>query len=151
MYSGLHDYSDEEWARFQAWLDRIYDDFTTKVAEGRGLSKDKVLEIAKGRIWTGVDAKERGLVDALGGIHVAIEVAKESAGIDKSDSIELRAYPKAKSPVELLLSEGRENSDPEAAAIVRTIRTLRPFVNAAKEITAERPPVAIETPVLDVR
>ncbi len=60
MFTGTHDYTPAEWGRFQAWLDRVYVDFTGKVAEGRKLPREKVLEIAKGRIWSGQDAKNLG-------------------------------------------------------------------------------------------
>ena len=56
MFSSGQDFTPEEWQRFQAWLDRIYVDFTGKVAEGRKLPLERVQEIAKGRIWTGADA-----------------------------------------------------------------------------------------------
>ena len=56
MFTGAQDYTPKEWGKFQQWLDRVYVDFTEKVAKGRKLPKDKVLEIAKGRIWTGEDA-----------------------------------------------------------------------------------------------
>src|SRR5215467_4638296 len=61
IWTGLQDYSPAEWKRFEDWLDRIYDDFTTKAADGRHLPKDKILQIAKGRIWSGQDAKKLGL------------------------------------------------------------------------------------------
>ena len=63
MFTGAQDYTPKEWAKFQQWLDRVYSDFTSKVADGRKLPKAKVLEIAKGRIWTGEDALGLGLVD----------------------------------------------------------------------------------------
>ena len=81
-YSGLQEYSEDEWERFQGWLDRVYEDFTGKVAEGRELPLEEVLEIAKGRVWTGEQALAVGLVDELGGMSRAVEVAKEIAGID---------------------------------------------------------------------
>lgn len=57
FFSMNRDYTPEEWARLQAWLDRVYEDFTSKVAQGRKLDKQRVLEIAKGRVWTGEDAE----------------------------------------------------------------------------------------------
>jgi signal peptide peptidase SppA len=60
MWLTTSDYSPAEWARFEASLDRIYEDFTSKVADGRKLPKEKMLEIAKGRIWSGEDAQGLG-------------------------------------------------------------------------------------------
>src|SRR5208337_2744038 len=97
MFTGTQDYTPAEWGRFQAWLDRVYVDFTGKVAEGRKLPKDKVLEIAKGRIWSGQDAKNLGLVDELGGYDTALRLAKKAAGIPESDEVKIVEYPREKS------------------------------------------------------
>jgi protease-4 len=65
-----------------------------KVAEGRGMTREEVHEIGKGRIWTGKQAKDRGLVDELGGLNKAVEKLKDLAKIDKD--VEVVLYPKAK-------------------------------------------------------
>jgi len=77
-------------------------DFTTRVAEGRDIPLERVKEIAKGRVWTGTQAKEIGLVDELGGIMKAIEVAKKMAEIDADAKINLKRFPRAKSTSEQL-------------------------------------------------
>ncbi len=135
IWSGLKDYSPAEWARFQAMLDRIYADFTTKVAEGRKLPKEKVLEIAKGRVWTGEDAKALGLVDELGGMTTALKLAKKAAGIPETEDVKLVTFPKARSPLERILAPSRENSEPRAAAtaVLRAIEAARP---AARQLQA---------------
>lgn len=96
MFTGTQDYTPAEWARFEAWLDRVYVDFTGKVADGRKLSKDKVLEIAKGRIWSGLDAKNLGLVDELGGYDTALRLAKRAAGVPADEEVRVVVYPRAK-------------------------------------------------------
>jgi ClpP class serine protease len=63
------------------------------VAEGRGMSYDAVHQIARGRVWTGVDAKRIGLVDTLGGIDLALSIAAEKAGIEK---YAVKVYPAEK-------------------------------------------------------
>lgn len=68
-------------AAFAHWMDRIYDNFVGRVAAGRKLSPERVREIAKGHVWTGVQAKELGLVDQLGGFYDAVDRAKALAGI----------------------------------------------------------------------
>jgi protease-4 len=68
-------------AAFGAWMDRIYNGFVARVAEGRKLPAARVAEIAKGRVWTGTQAKDLGLVDSLGGLPQAIDRAKALAGI----------------------------------------------------------------------
>ena len=128
IWSTLSDYSPAEWARFQASLDRIYEDFTSKVADGRKLPKEKVLEIAKGRIWSGEDAKGLGLVDELGGLTTALRLAKKAANIPDTEDVKLQVFPRPKSPIEQLLGGPRENSEPAVAAIARALETARPLV-----------------------
>ena len=72
------------------------------MAEGRDIPLERVKEIAKGRVWTGTQAKEIGLVDELGGIMKAIEVAKEMAEIDADAKINLKRFPRAKTTSEQL-------------------------------------------------
>ena len=75
--------SDEEYKVIQKEVDRIYDDFITKVAEGRSISKEMVDSIGQGRVWSGKDAIEIGLVDEIGGIEDAVNYAAELANIEK--------------------------------------------------------------------
>ncbi|HEY3904958.1 MAG TPA: signal peptide peptidase SppA [Streptosporangiaceae bacterium] len=92
MFSTAHSWSSEEWELVDSWLDRIYADFTGKVAAGRGLSAERVHELARGRVWTGADARERGLVDEIGGIEEAAAIARRRAGLP--DSAPLVHYPR---------------------------------------------------------
>jgi protease-4 len=128
MFSELDDYSAHGWQRFQAWLDRVYVDFTAKVADGRGLPLARVQEIARGRIYTGEDALAIGLVDELGGWPVALRLAREAAGLAADADIELRTYPAEKSLFDQLLGEGRDNSDAPVSlqAQIALIEELRP-------------------------
>ncbi len=80
----------------------IYTDFTTKVAQGRGLKLEKVKEIAKGRVWTGAQAKSIGLVDELGGFMKALETAKELAKIDKDTKVRIKKFPRELTDMEKL-------------------------------------------------
>jgi protease-4 len=70
-------------AAFSGWMDRIYANFVARVAAGRKLPPERVAEIAKGRVWTGAQAKSLGLVDELGGFHQAVERARTLAKLDK--------------------------------------------------------------------
>ncbi len=130
MFTGTQDYTPAEWGRFEAWLDRVYVDFTGKVAEGRKLPKEKVLEIAKGRIWSGQDAKNLGLVDELGGYDTALKLAKKAAGIPESDEVKIVVFPQEKSFFEALLQRNEaDNSDKEAAAqtLARILQDVQPI------------------------
>jgi protease-4 len=68
-------------AAFSKSMDQVYDGFVTRVAQGRGLAVDRVREIAKGRVWTGEQARPLGLVDQLGGFYDAVDRAKALAGL----------------------------------------------------------------------
>jgi protease-4 len=68
-------------AAFAGWMDTIYEGFVKRVSEGRKMSPDKVRELAKGRVWTGVQARQLGLVDRLGGFYDAVDEARKLAGI----------------------------------------------------------------------
>lgn len=129
MFSDLEDYTAHGWTRFQAWLDRVYVDFTAKVAAGRGLPIEKVQQIAKGRIWTGEDAKNIGLVDELGGWPVALRLAREAAGLDATSDIELKVYPHDKGLLGQLLGDDPDNSESPTAvrARIELIDDLRPI------------------------
>jgi protease-4 len=129
MFTGTHDYTPAEWARFDAWLDRVYVDFTGKVADGRKLPKERVLQIAKGRIWSGQDAKNLGLVDELGGYDTALKLVRKAAGIGDSEDVKIVVYPRPKTLFQSLLQrQGADNSDKEAVgqALARILEVVQP-------------------------
>jgi protease-4 len=85
-----------------AEMDHIYDVFVDRVASGRGMTAERVNEIGRGRVWTGAQAKENGLVDELGGFRAAIQAAKHAAGIEPPQEVELVFFPKRKALLERL-------------------------------------------------
>ena len=136
FWTGTHDYSDEQWQKVQDFLDRVYEDFTTKVAQGRQMEKEKVLDVAKGRVWTGEDAKERGLVDELGGFNVALRLARTEAGLKPDAAIKVVVFPRPKRLIETLLKRGSDSSEPRADIIAahQALETVRPLYRMAQEI-----------------
>lgn len=92
----------EEKDIIQIGVEKIYDDFITKVAAGRGMTKEEIDAIGQGRVWVGNDALEIGLVDEIGGMKEAINIAKEMA---KLEAFELENYPKRKDPLEQFIEE----------------------------------------------
>lgn len=102
--SAVRDFSPGEWQNLQHSLDVVYADFTGKVASGRHLDPAKTEQIAQGQIWTGSDARDRGLVDALGGWSVAIDLAKQEAGLKKDQEIALVEYPSNRQETSRFLS-----------------------------------------------
>ncbi len=135
MWTGTHDYSPEQWQKVQDFLDRCYKDFTTKVAQGRKMELEKVLEVAKGRIWTGADAKKLGLVDELGGFDVALRLARTEAGLEPDAKIKVAVYPRPKRFIDRLMKRGANNSEPgaEIVAIRQMLHTVRPLYNMARQ------------------
>ncbi len=102
MFSAERGFTPTERAAFAGYVDRAYQDFVTLVAEGRDLTVAQAREVARGRVWTGEQAKARGLVDHLGGLYVAIDRAKALAEIEPDARVQLRTYPAARSPFDQL-------------------------------------------------
>ncbi len=90
VMSPFYDIGNEESAALQGFTDNMYQTFLSRVAEGRKASVEDVDKVAQGRVWTGQRALEKGLVDELGGLDRAIELAAESAGVDEYKLVE---YP----------------------------------------------------------
>jgi protease-4 len=146
MWSNVHEFSPAEWARFQESLDRIYADFTGKVAQGRGLSRDSTHAVARGRIWTGADALELGLVDELGGLDVALALAKELAGLEAESSVTIRPYPRERSLIEMLLEPGPSSSQPTSLEAITTVGAIaRVVANRARELGVTLTPRGVLT------
>jgi len=94
------EFTPQQRSAFAHWMDRIYDNFVHRVAAGRKLTPDRVREIAKGHVWTGVQAKDLGLVDRIGGFYDAVDTAKALANI-KGDARLKRMSPNG-SPLEAI-------------------------------------------------
>jgi protease-4 len=154
MFTGAQDYTPKEWAKFQEWLDRVYADFTSRVADGRKLPKARVLEIAKGRIWTGEDALSLGLVDALGGFDVALRLAKEAAKIPAGDDVNLVVFPRRKTFFEALTQKMPDNSEGDAFAELAAgfAHELRPAIAILRELgLVQNPPGVLTMPPVPAR
>ena len=113
MFAPTHPFSEDEWLRINTWLDAIYRDFTEKVATGRRMTVERVHEVARGRVWTGADATQNGLVDELGGMSAAADIARRRAGLPASAP--LRVYPRL-TPLDQLRPPESSESRPAAAA-----------------------------------
>lgn len=136
MWSTLESFDDDEWERLQAWLDRVYDDFTAKAAEGRGLETDSLRQIARGRIWAGEDAHRIGLVDALGGYGAALDRLREELELEADASLDLELYPRPTPLWKQLLEEGPSSSEEEAvSALLRQVGDAgRPATRLARQL-----------------
>jgi protease-4 len=104
FFSSTRSFTPEERERLRAIIKTGYDTFLERVAESRKKTIEEVHAVAQGRVWSGEDAQELGLVDELGGLRRAIEIAKERAGFDADARVELRIFPEKKPLFEYLLS-----------------------------------------------
>jgi protease-4 len=107
MLSTQRQFTDEEWQRLETWLDRVYADFVAKAAADRGTTVEAMEPNARGRVWTGLDAQERGLVDDVGGLDRAVTIAANRAGLDRAD-VDAKPLPR---PNLLERVRPAENSD----------------------------------------
>jgi protease-4 len=106
IFSTFRSWTDEERELIKKEMRWTYDQFLTKAAEGRNLSKEDVDNIGKGRVWTGSQAKNLGLVDEIGGLSKAIALAKELAGIPEGENVKLIVQPRKKASfLDMFLSQ----------------------------------------------
>ena len=120
----------EERDIIQIGVEKIYDDFITKVADGRGMTKEEVDAIGQGRVWTGLDALKIGLVDEIGGLDKAIEIAKTSAKLEDYDLVD---YPKRKDPFEEIMEELTNNL--EAKILTKTLGSEYKYYKKVQDIS----------------
>jgi protease-4 len=114
MFRETEKFSDDERAKFEEWIKTTYyRDFVPKVAKGRNRDAQYIDSVAQGRVWTGQQAKDRGLVDEFGGLDKAIEVAKQLAKIPADKGVERVILPYPTTFLQELLSGGGENSNTE--------------------------------------
>jgi protease-4 len=102
IYSPARRFTEEERAKVMESMQAFYDQFVEKVAEARHTTPEKIDQIAQGRVWTGQQAKQVGLVDELGGLQTAIAAAKQRARIPADEEVELVVYPPRRSFYEVL-------------------------------------------------
>jgi protease IV len=114
-------FTPDQHAQVEAEADLFYTDFVQRVADGRSLSTEAVEAIAQGRVWTGADALEHGLVDALGGLRTAVRRAKVLAGLEEDAEVRLIGYPSS-SLWEFL--RPRPSSQPAAASLPDALGAL---------------------------
>jgi protease-4 len=114
-------FTDEQHAHVEAEADLFYTDFIERVAHGRKMTVEAVDAIARGRVWTGADALERGLVDELGGLRAAITRAKVLAGLEPDAEVRVVGYP-GSSLMDLL--RPKPSSQPAAASLPEAVGAL---------------------------
>jgi protease-4 len=116
MFRETEKFNDAERAKFEEFLRNTYVDFITKVGKGRNKDKDYIDSIGQGRVWTGAQGKDKGLVDEYGGLDKAIEIAKQLANIPGDKSIQRVIMPQPPSFLEQLINADDDNDSVDARA-----------------------------------
>ena len=112
--------SNDARAMLQKNVEDFYITFTQRVADGRGLTREYVDSIARGRVWTGAQAKELGLVDTLGGLTLALHIAAEEAEVDY-DKCKVTTFPEEKGLWELMMQKMNEDEEEQIKARLNSI------------------------------
>lgn len=137
MWSPLRPFDDSESERLNAIIDDTYANFLQRVAEARRMTPEQARGIAKGRVWTGAQARELGLVDDLGGQDQALTLARTAAGLSPDSPVTLTPYPPPKSVTDQILDlVSRKGELVGALAVVAELRPLlaqlRPLLAATQ-------------------
>jgi protease-4 len=152
-YGSAQPFTPTQRAAVSAWMDRIYNNFVARVAQGRNLPLDRVQAMARGRVWTGEQALKLGLVDRLGGFSLAVAEAQRLAGMPKGEPPVMKSISPKLSPLEMLshaigmgstslktLSIAVEAlSDPRTQAALADIDRLRLQARGGATVLAPQP------------
>jgi protease-4 len=148
QYARLFDpsktWSPEERQHIRRLLEALYRTFTRRVATGRGLSPEDVDRLGRGRVWTGSQAKDLGLVDELGGLSTALRIAKEETGMPVEEGVRLVFYPKPKRLLETLL----EHLTGQVTATVALPPPVRQLVQALTAFSSQNEGARFVMPLL---
>ena len=148
MFASTQEFTPAQHQKFEAFLDAVYEGFKKRVAEGRHMSLDAVEKVAQGRVWTGAQAKARGLVDALGGFGTALGLAKAAAHIAPNAPVDLVVYPRRQGLLEFLYDRfaGREGEGAPVAS--GAAGDLLPLLRQARLLLAD--PGVLTMPIVGV-
>jgi len=110
LFTDYRPWSDSERARVRTMNEAFYHEFVTKAAAARGVTFEALDAVAQGRVWTGAEAKEHGLVDRLGGFDVAFDLVREKAGLSADEALEVVLVPRPKGFWETLFEQNEDAS-----------------------------------------
>ena len=127
LYSPVRAFSPEERAVVQEHMQATYDTFVEKAAAGRNTTPERIDAIAQGRVWTGAQGKQIGLIDELGGLERALAVAKQRAKIAPESEVELVVYPGKKSFYDIVKNPFGASERATALGVLLGIRDPRPL------------------------
>lgn len=153
MWSPMQAWSEDERAAVRAMMEHTYEVFLSRVSEGRDLTRDEAHAIAQGRVWTGVAAKEHGLVDAIGGLDDALAEARSLAGLDEDAPLEV--YPPEPTLKDLMSSMdlGMVSASNDVGTLLRSgwMELVGPTVHASLDAHHADAIFAVVRAVLDLR
>jgi len=133
-FSGDEPFTQAQQAAFRSQLTEIYEDFTSRVAEGRDIPLDTVLDIAKGRVWTGTQGQERQLVDEMGGFMKAVSVAKSLSDIEPETKVYIKQFPRPKTAQQqfeaLIGGSAQTMQDLQALREISTLPEVQALIKA---------------------
>ena len=135
MYGGMRPFDKEEYAYQLRSIEDIYDRFTSLVSEGRGIPVERVDEIGQGRVWTGADALEIGLVDEIGTLEDAIAYAASLAGDENVESWNIKGYPAPLTMMEMLMSSINGPQEDYAVRLLKQLPGPGVYARLPEEIT----------------
>lgn len=145
ILSATHNLTPAQEATMREWMQEIYDNFVKHVARSRNMSFESAESLAQGRVWTGAQAKANGLVDELGGLDKAVELALAEAGLAGKDH-QLVVYPRQKNFFEAL-AEGMEGASMSMRRQAAPIEVLEALEDAREEL--ETPRVMVLMPEIE--
>ena len=137
IYSPFAPWTEPQREKIAGYIEGFYQNFITRAAQSRRMTPQQIDAIGRGRVWTGAQAREQGLVDALGGLDTAVALAKERAGIPADEDVELVSYTGGRSLYDAITSSFRSNAefnlwrtlmlDPDARALASLSAPARLF------------------------
>jgi protease-4 len=125
MYSPVRPFSPEERARVEQLMQATYDTFVEKAAAGRNTTPERIDAVGQGRVWTGRQAKQLGLVDELGGLDRALALAKQRANIPQDEEVELVVFPPKRSIYEVIADPFGPSDGASALGALLGVREAR--------------------------
>jgi len=140
MFSPTANFSARARGRLEAFLDETYKGFKDHVATGRHMTGEEVETVAKGRVWSGEDAKARGLVDELGGYSVALRLAKQAVNLPPDAPFTLAVFPREETLPELIYDRlsgkdrEREDGSVGAGSIERSLKAVQPLLQRLETV-----------------
>jgi len=127
LYSPVRAFTSEERAKIQEQMQATYDAFVEKAAAGRNTTPERIDAIGQGRVWTGAQGKQLGLVDELGGLDRALAIAKQRAKIAPDSEVEIVVYPGKKSLYDIVRNPFGASDRASALAVLLGLRDPRPL------------------------